>query len=76
MKQLTYEEINRVDRQGLWHRHHRSVGSKVWLATLRRWRQRSAQRRRLAGLSICLLDDIGITDEQRFEEIGKPFWRA
>lgn len=75
MKQLTYEEINASTG--------RASGTdtiEVWLesmlATLRRWRQRSAQRRRLAGLSICLLDDIGITDEQRFEEIGKPFWRA
>ena len=75
MKQLTYEEINP------------SAGStsgadtievtlENMLATLRRWRQRSAQRRRLAGLSICLLEDIGITEAQRFEEIGKPFWRA
>jgi uncharacterized protein YjiS (DUF1127 family) len=45
-------------------------------ATLRRWHQRSAQRRRLAGLSNRLLDDMGITDERRFEEISKPFWRA
>jgi uncharacterized protein YjiS (DUF1127 family) len=75
MKQLTYEEINSSTG--------RSSGTDAievpfenMLATLRRWRQRSAQRRRLAGLSICLLDDIGITNEKRLEEIGKPFWRA
>lgn len=45
-------------------------------ATLRRWRRRSAQRRQLAALSVRLLEDAGITEAQRFEEISKPFWRA
>jgi len=45
-------------------------------ATLRRWHQRSEQRRQLAGLAIHQLDDIGITEAQRLAEISKPFWRA
>ena len=45
-------------------------------ATLRHWRQRSAQRRQLAGLSIHHLDDIGMTEAERLAEISKPFWRA
>lgn len=45
-------------------------------ATLRRWRQRSEQRRQLTRLSIRQLDDIGITEAERLAEISKPFWRA
>jgi uncharacterized protein YjiS (DUF1127 family) len=75
MKQLTYQEINPSTGS--------ASGADVievtlanMLATLRRWRQRSAQRRRLAGLSERLLDDMGIAEAQRYEEISKPFWRA
>ena len=46
------------------------------VANLRRWHRRSAQRRQLAVLSVRLLDDAGITEAQRLEEISKPFWRA
>jgi len=45
-------------------------------AILRRWNQRSEQRRQLAGLSIRKLDDIGITEAERLAEVSKPFWRA
>ena len=45
-------------------------------ATLRRWHQRSEQRRQLAGLSIRHLDDIGINEAERQAEISKPFWRG
>jgi uncharacterized protein YjiS (DUF1127 family) len=49
----------------------------AWVAaTLRRWHQRSEQRRQLAGLSIQQLDDIGITEAERMVETSKPFWRA
>jgi len=75
MKQLTYQEINLSTG--------RASGADAievslanMAATLRRWRQRYAQRRRLAGLSNRLLDDMGITEAQRYEEISKPFWRA
>ena len=44
-------------------------------ASLRRWRERATQRRRLAGLSLRELDDIGITDAERLDESAKPFWR-
>lgn len=46
------------------------------LRTIRTWRQRSAQRRALSQLSQRLLEDSGITRQQRYEEIRKPFWRA
>jgi uncharacterized protein YjiS (DUF1127 family) len=75
MKQLTYQEINTPTGSASG-AEAIEVSLANMAATLRRWRQRSAQRRRLAELSICLLDDMGITDEQRFEEISKPFWRA
>ena len=45
-------------------------------ATLRLWNQRSLQRRRLATLSAHELDDIGMTEAERFAESSKPFWRA
>lgn len=45
-------------------------------AMLRLWRRRSNQRRHLARFSLRELDDIGITDAERLEEIIKPFWRA
>ena len=75
MKQLTYQEIN-PSTGSASSVETIEVSLASMAATLRRWRQRSAQRRRLHGLSKCLLDDIGITDEQRFEENSKPFWRA
>lgn len=75
MKQLTYEEINPLTGSASG-AEAIEVSLANMVATLRRWRQRSAQRRRLTGLSICLLDDIGITGEQWSEEISKPFWRA
>ena len=75
MKNLTYQDINlptgnAVNVDAI----ERSIANVA--ATLRRWRQRSAQRRRLSGLPFHLLDDIGITDERWFEEISKPFWKA
>jgi uncharacterized protein YjiS (DUF1127 family) len=75
MKQLTYQEINSSTGSASG-TDAIEVSLANMLASLRRWRQRSAQRRRLAGLSYRLLDDMGITEAQRFEEISKPFWRA
>lgn len=75
MKHLTYQDINLPTGKA-------SGADAIEIsianvaATLRRWHRRSEQRRRLAGLSIRLLDDAGITEAQRFEEISKPFWRA
>ena len=39
------------------------------------WRQRSRQRRALAGLTAHQLDDIGISRRAAVNEAGKPFWR-
>jgi uncharacterized protein YjiS (DUF1127 family) len=40
------------------------------------WRERSAQRRALAGLSEYQLHDIGLSRSQVSYEIEKPFWRV
>ena len=40
------------------------------------WRQRSRLRRDLMTVSPRLLDDMGITEAQRQQEVRKPFWKA
>ena len=40
-----------------------------------KWYERTRQREALACLDKRLLDDIGISPEQRDEEVSKPFWR-
>ena len=40
------------------------------------WRQRSRQRRDLMMVTPRLLDDMGITEAQRQQEVSKPFWKA
>lgn len=51
---------------------------RVWLimSWLKRCYQRHTQRRELAQLPDHLLDDLGLTHEQRQAEVAKPFWRA
>jgi uncharacterized protein YjiS (DUF1127 family) len=44
--------------------------------TMHTWNHRSKSRISLAHLSPRLLDDTGITEEQRRREINKPFWEA
>jgi uncharacterized protein YjiS (DUF1127 family) len=44
--------------------------------TMHTWNHRSKSRISLAHLSPQLLDDAGITEEQRQSEISKPFWEA
>ena len=44
--------------------------------TLKLWQQRAYNRRQLALLDSRLLIDVGLTEEQRCQEISKPFWRA
>ena len=75
MKQLTYQDIELPTGKASG-AHGIDISIANVAAILRRWHRRSEQRRRLAGLSIRLLDDAGITEAQRFEEISKPFWRA
>ena len=75
MNQLTYQDINLPTVRVISADTIKMSIAHV-VATLRQMHQRSAQRQRLARLSIRLLDDIGITEAQRFEEISKPFWKA
>ena len=42
---------------------------------LRLWRRRSRDRRQLMELSDYMLKDIGITPDDRENEISRPFWR-
>lgn len=44
--------------------------------TMHAWKQRKATRTDLARLSARELDDVGITEAQRLNEINKPFWKA
>jgi uncharacterized protein YjiS (DUF1127 family) len=37
--------------------------------------ERSRQRHALRELDARLLDDVGISDAERRQEIAKPFWR-
>ena len=43
--------------------------------TIRRWIERTRQRRALAGLDDQMLRDIGITRVDAACECDKPFWR-
>lgn len=43
---------------------------------LLRWQARIRQRRDLEEIDPRLLKDIGLTAEQRAEEVRKPFWKA
>ena len=45
------------------------------LATVRIWRQRARQRRKLAQLTYVQLQDIGITHAEAWREVNKPFWQ-
>ena len=46
------------------------------IRTPRTWLQRSEQRRALSQLSRRQLDDAGLTSQQLYDEVHKPFWRA
>lgn len=39
------------------------------------WRERSRQRRHLAGLDHHMLRDIGLSRADVDQEVSKPFWR-
>jgi uncharacterized protein YjiS (DUF1127 family) len=43
--------------------------------TLRRWRQRSHERRQLAMMNRAQLKDIGLTLSDVRREVNKPCWR-
>lgn len=44
--------------------------------TVHTWYQRHTTRTELAQLSWWELDDVGITEAQRLDEVNKPFWKA
>lgn len=52
---------------------HRIVGL---LDLLRRWQARIRQRRDLEQLDLRLLEDVGLTAQQRARELRKPFWKS
>lgn len=43
---------------------------------LRTWEEHSLHRRCLASLDEHLMQDIGMSDEERRSEMAKPIWRA
>ena len=43
--------------------------------TVRVWRRRARERRRLAELTEYELHDMGYSSSDRFHELAKPFWR-
>ena len=45
------------------------------IATITQWQRRIVSRRQLARLDARLLADAGITEDQRYVELQKPFWR-
>ncbi len=44
--------------------------------TLNVWQRRSTWRTRLSDLDDRMLKDIGITREEAYREIRKPFWKG
>lgn len=47
-----------------------------FVALLQEWRRRARSRRELAALCDRCLRDIGVTHNDAYREIRKPFWRA
>ena len=45
------------------------------LMTIKTWYQRSKDRSRFTRLNDHLLNDIGLTHEDAFNEVDKPFWK-
>lgn len=55
----------------------RGGGSRLtrFLGLLETWHERSHQRRELLAMPDYLLKDMGVTREELYEEVRKPFWR-
>ncbi|MEJ0016907.1 MAG: DUF1127 domain-containing protein [Acetobacteraceae bacterium] len=47
-----------------------------FVATLRAWRRRHAERQVLAGLTRRELADFGASSVDVYRELNSPFWRA
>jgi len=65
----------RVGAEHIWRFGPRYAWSGRLVALLVLWYQRWRQRRRLAELEDCLLQDIGRTRKEALDEAAKPFWR-
>lgn len=44
-------------------------------ATLALWQRNARTRQQLARLDARALADVGISPSERYEELGRPFWR-
>lgn len=55
------------------HTHHHGI--RHWLWTIGTWFARTRQRQALRALDSRLLDDIGVTEDERRKELATPFWR-
>jgi uncharacterized protein YjiS (DUF1127 family) len=49
---------------------------KAAINRLAEWRERSEQRKHLAGMNERMLKDVGISRADAAREANKPFWRA
>ena len=56
------------------HHRPRPRGVRNWLWTFGSWFARTRQRQALRVLDSRLLDDIGVTEDERRAELAKPFW--
>jgi uncharacterized protein YjiS (DUF1127 family) len=55
--------------------HSNPAGRHGWLWTIATWYMRARQRQALRLLDSRLLDDIGVSEDERRQELAKPFWR-
>lgn len=71
--------MERTLSSDLLHHHsadsHRASWPLQLIATLSLWQRRIVSRRQLARLDARLLADAGISENQRYTELSKPFWR-
>ena len=58
-----------------WHPQHETPALVAGYLTIKRWIERTRQRRALASLDDAMLRDIGITRAEAARECEKPFWR-
>lgn len=71
--------MERTLSSDLLHQHSAAGHKTSWplrlIATLSLWQRRIVSRRQLARLDTRLLADAGISENQRYVELSKPFWR-
>lgn len=71
--------MERTLSSDLFYQHSAASHQAAWplrlIATLSLWQRRIVSRRQLARLDARLLADAGISENQRYAELSKPFWR-